>query len=387
MNEEKKPKVMRKILLLVILVLIILGGIFVFYNTDLKNIFSQNNDVKYTEKVINGKTYYQRIGTETWKGRYHQDEFRTEESVDSVMEVLSYVQYLDKLEEVNSLIEGEIKQHYGDENSNYIVLTYASGFSWCEMDLIDCVAEGSKVIIYGDEKIDGVMADGTGYFIVIPTDMPDGVEVEYRECYSEEEIKNLKKYDTPYDPWQTTLDKPIIYLYPTEDVKLTVKLTNADKITCSYPEYTDGWNVLAKTTGELVDLETNRNLYALYYESKSDYDFEIQEDGFVVKGSEVTKFLEEKLAILGLTEREVEEFIIYWLPVLQENEYNYIRFATTEEINQSMPLEFSVKPDTLIRVLMTYKKLDGVIKVQEQQLETPERTGFVAVEWGGIEIR
>lgn len=387
MNEEKKTKVMRKILLLVILVLIILGGIFTFYNTDLKNIFSQNNDAKYIEKVINGKTYYQRIGTETWKGRYHQDTFYTGEPVENVMEVLSYVQYLDKLEEVNSLIEGEIKQHYGDENSNYIVLTYSSGHSWCEMELIDCVAEGSKVIIYGDEKIDGVMADGSGYFIVIPTDMPDGVEVEYRECYSEEEIKNLKKYDTPYDPWQTTFDKPIIYLYPTEDVELTVKLTNADKITCSYPEYTDGWNVLAKTTSELVDLETNRNLYALYYESESDAKFEIQEDGFVVKGSEVTKFLEEKLAILGLTEREANEFIIYWLPILQENEYNYIRFATREEIDESMPLEFSVEPDTLIRVLMTYKKLDEVIEVQEQQIETPERTGFVAVEWGGTEIR
>ena len=110
-------------------------------------------------------------------------------------------------------------------------------------------------------------------------------------------------------------------------------------------------------------------------------------DGFVVKGNETIEFLEEKLAILGLNEIEAEEFIVYWLPKLQENEYNYIRFATMDEINKNMPLEFSVKPDTIIRVLMQYKGLDNYIEVKEQKLETPERTGFVAVEWGGTEIK
>lgn len=183
-----------------------------------------------------------------------------------------------------------------------------------------------------------------------------------------------------------TVYKPIIYLYPTDDIELSVKLGYEDKITCSYPQYKTSWNVLAKTSSDLIDLNTNRTLYALYYESEAVYDFEIQKDGFIVKGSDITKFLEEKLEMLGLTERETEEFIVYWLPILQENEYNYIRFATTEEINQNMPLEFSVQPDTLIRVLMTYKGLDKPFDVEEQQLETPERTGFVAVEWGGTEI-
>jgi len=84
---------------------------------------------------------------------------------------------------------------------------------------------------------------------------------------------------------------------------------------------------------------------------------------------------------------EAEEFIVYWLPRLQENEYNYIRFATIDEINEIMPLEFSAEPDTIIRVLMQFKCLENPIEVQEQELETPERTGFVAVEWGGTEIK
>ena len=43
-------------------------------------------------------------------------------------------------------------------------------------------------------------------------------------------------------------------------------------------------------------------------------------------------------------------------------------------------------PDTIIRVIMTFKGLENPIDVQEQKLETLNRTGFVAVEWGGTEI-
>ena len=52
-----------------------------------------------------------------------------------------------------------------------------------------------------------------------------------------------------------------------------------------------------------------------------------------------------------------------------------------------MPLYFSVEPDNLIRVLMQYRPLEEYIEVKEQKLVTPERNGFVAVEWGGTEIK
>ena len=184
-----------------------------------------------------------------------------------------------------------------------------------------------------------------------------------------------------------TAKKPIIYLYPKEDTEVSVKLQYKDNITTSYPKYLDGWNVLAKKDGTLTDLSTNKNLYSLYYESENLLNFKVENDGFIVKGSDASTFLEEKLAILGLTERESEEFIIYWLPKLEANKYNYIRFATLDEINKNMPLEINPNPDTIIRVLMTYKGLETPIDITEQQLETPTRTGFVAVEWGGTEIK
>lgn len=195
-------------------------------------------------------------------------------------------------------------------------------------------------------------------------------------------IKSWYKIDS-----MPSIDKPIIYLYPTKDTEVSVKLSKDKNLTCSYPKYKDRWKVLAQPNGILKDLDTNRQLYALYYESKSDIEFIVKNDGFVVKSEDTISFLEEKLSILGLTERESEEFIIYWLPKLEANKYNYIRFATIDEINANMPLEINPNPDTVIRVLMTFKGLDNPIEVKEQQLTTLERNGFIAVEWGGTEIK
>lgn len=36
---------------------------------------------------------------------------------------------------------------------------------------------------------------------------------------------------------------------------------------------------------------------------------------------------------------------------------------------------------------MQYKPLDKYIEVEEQELVTPERNGFIVVEWGGTEIK
>ena len=181
------------------------------------------------------------------------------------------------------------------------------------------------------------------------------------------------------------IDKPVIYLYPKETEEITVKLGHPEKITCSYPKYKDEWSVIANPDGTLKDIKTGKNLYSLYWEGVGTTKIN-KNKGFIVKGEESSKFLEEKLAILGLTERESEEFIIYWLPKLEANKYNYIRFANMEEINEYMPLEVSINPDSLIRISMQFKGLDEPIQVEEQILETPERNGFVVVEWGGSEI-
>lgn len=196
----------------------------------------------------------------------------------------------------------------------------------------------------------------------------------------------MSPYPVREYPGTIVVYKPIIYLYPEKETQISVKLGKKENITCSYPEYKDGWNIIAKPDGKLIDLETNRNLYGLYWEGIQSDNIDTKK-GFVVKGSDTIKFLEEKLEILGLNEIEAQEFIIYWLPKMQNNKYNYIRFATLDEINENMPLDFSVRPDTLIRVLMQYKPLEEYMEVEEQELVSSKREGFVVVEWGGTQIK
>ena len=179
--------------------------------------------------------------------------------------------------------------------------------------------------------------------------------------------------------------KPIIYIYPEEEIEVEVKVSNPEKFTCTYPKYKDSWKVLAKPTGDLVDIETGKKLYSLYWEglntTKPNY-----KEGFIVKGEEVATFLEEKLEILGLNEREKEEFIIYWLPLMEKNRYNYVRFETIDEIKENMDLIINPKPDTLIRINMEFKPLLFPIDVEIQKLEKVERKGYTVVEWGGTKL-
>jgi len=180
-------------------------------------------------------------------------------------------------------------------------------------------------------------------------------------------------------------DKPIMYLYPEQETEVTVKLKKPEKLTCTYPKYKEAWNVMAKPNGDLVDLNTGRNLYALYWEGINTTKVN-EDEGFIVKGKDTTGFLEEKLATLGLTEREANEFIMYWLPQMEPNEYNFIRFETIEEINENMPLDIYPKPDSIIRVMMEWKPLTEKKEIKEQELITPVREGFTVVEWGGSRI-
>lgn len=183
-----------------------------------------------------------------------------------------------------------------------------------------------------------------------------------------------------------TIDKPMIYIYPTNDIDLKIKLINDDKLTHTYPKYVNEWNVHVTKDSTIFDYKTKRNYYALYWEGIDNSIIDMIE-GFVVKGKQTSIFLENKLSYLGLNDREINEFIVYWISKMENNNYNFIRFRTLKEINEYMPLEFSEKPDTLIRVIMDFKPLNKKINVKEQKLEKMQRKGFTIVEWGGREIK
>lgn len=179
--------------------------------------------------------------------------------------------------------------------------------------------------------------------------------------------------------------KPVIYLYPEEETQVSVSLDFDGQLTSTYPAYEDGWTVEASPDGTLTDPATGRQYYCLFWEGigPTEYDFSA---GFCVAGENTAAFLEDALADLGLTEKEANEFIIYWLPKMEHNPYNLISFQT-EAYTDSAALTIDPAPDTLIRVFMAWQGLDQPVEVEPQTLTTPDRTGFTAVEWGGAEIK
>ena len=214
------------------------------------------------------------------------------------------------------------------------------------------------------------------------------IEREYLYTQDVIEIPNEILEATKEDEEMTNLDKPVIYIYPEKEKDVEVKLGKPELLTTTYPKYNNGWNVLAKTDGTLIDKENKREYYCLYWEGINLKKYTNKfENGFLIEGKDVAQFLEEKLKILGLNEKEAQEFIIYWLPKMEQNKYNYIRFEEKEEINNYMPLTINPVPDTVIRIMMEWKALDEKIEIPEQQLNAVVRNGYTVIEWGGTEIK
>ncbi len=209
------------------------------------------------------------------------------------------------------------------------------------------------------------------------------VNEKISEDCSDETCEDDYPTKNPTTPAQGVDYKPVIYLYPEEEMEISVKLDYKGKFTSTYPVYKDGWNIVAKPDGTLYSEETGREYYCLFWEGVSDVEYDFSK-GFVVPGNETEEFLEEKLAVLGLTEKEANEFIIYWLPQMEGNAYNLISFQD-EVYTDNAKLEISPSPDTVIRVFMAWQGLDEYVEIEPQELESVERVGFTVVEWGGSE--
>lgn len=192
-----------------------------------------------------------------------------------------------------------------------------------------------------------------------------------------------------FAPREVTLAKPVIYLYPQHEQQTSVKLFYRGKLTTTYPMYDDiakGWNVIAYPNGQLINIADRQPYSYLFWEGipeSMDYD---TSTGFVVRGKDTAPFLQQTLKALGLTPKEYNEFIVYWLPRMENNAYNLIHFAG-KEYTDIAPLEIDPKPASMLRVFMVFKALEKPIDIVPQKLESFARKGFTVVEWGGTEVK
>ena len=178
--------------------------------------------------------------------------------------------------------------------------------------------------------------------------------------------------------------KPVIYLYPEEKTEVSVTLDYNGKLICTYPSYDNGWTVTANPDGTLTDANGQTYNY-LYWEGETNAQYDLSK-GFCVKGEDTAEFLEYALAELGLNRREANEFIVFWLPMMQNNEYNIISFQGIA-YTDSAKLNIDPAPDTLIRVFMAWQASEIYVNIPEQELNAPAREGFTVVEWGGTKVK
>lgn len=186
-----------------------------------------------------------------------------------------------------------------------------------------------------------------------------------------------------------TTEKPVIYLYPDEETDVKVSLDYDGDLTCTYPEYDNGWNVTALPGGKIYDLNTGRYYDYLFWEGTRSFDSYEFRNYACVPREDTAAFLESYLEASGLNDSEIDDFISYWLPRMQRSPYNLISFPC-EEYNDWAKLDVSPEPDTVIRVYMVFTPVSGPVEVPESdELSMPsktERRGFTVVEWGGTEL-
>jgi len=190
-------------------------------------------------------------------------------------------------------------------------------------------------------------------------------------------LKNLK-FKLPVE-----CGKPVIYLYPEEETEVNVEL-DLMKLTYSDPLYKNGWKVVAKPNGELKEVGSGKYYPYLFWEGIGGGRYLMGDKGFVVEKAEVKKFLDTKLAVLGLNKKESVDFIEFWQPLMQKSPYYLVKFMGTGAMNELAPLSIDPKPDTMIRIFMEFQELEKPVQIEAPVLRTPARKGFTVVEWGGL---
>jgi hypothetical protein len=177
--------------------------------------------------------------------------------------------------------------------------------------------------------------------------------------------------------------KPVIYLYPEKTTRVSVKVAPVGGFSFTDPDYGTGWNVIAKPNGELTEAKSNKVYPYLFWEGRGGL-YRAPTLGWVVKQADVSSFLDDKLAQLGLNAKETTDFKEFWLPRMQGAPYYLVGFWDNPMMNQIAPLNITPKPDTVIRILMDFKPLQQPINVKAPTIRTPERKGFTVIEWGGV---
>ena len=279
-----------------------------------------------------------------------------------------------------------------------VTATYNEKYSHNTIVTLYVFPETDTYSWYVSEAVLVVNIDPTSYELHFSGKIPADVETgAYAFVITDENLNVVcafERYINAEEDSETypveTCAKPVIYLYPEDDMECYVSLNLNGYLTCSYPTYNEsyGWHIIAHPDGRISGIDVNRDYDYLYWEAECNVPNDFN-NAICVRGDETAQFLESYLESAGLSYSEIDDFITYWLPRMEDNPYNLISFLG-EEYDDMAELTISPSPNTVIRIYMVFMPLEEeVIVPDNQQLVIPElveRTGFTVVEWGGTEI-
>jgi len=226
--------------------------------------------------------------------------------------------------------------------------------------------------------IDSITTGGHGEFT---TDLEPG---EYtlvaNEFYN---VIHLEEGYNDYGIWfSDCVEKPNIYLYPETEILLDVDISFPEngKVIKSIPDFPDQWKGLKITP----DGKINNKYDYLFYETEQLALFPA-EKGWIVAQNDLEAFFRTNLKETGFIDREIKDFIEFWIPKLVESDHYAIYPQYNEQIDPLIKLEFSKQPDSIIRLLYLIQECNP----KHFQLEAPvipgfSMEGFVVREWGVI---
>ncbi len=185
--------------------------------------------------------------------------------------------------------------------------------------------------------------------------------------------------NTKYGP-QAECAKPVIYVYPEEETEITVSV--AAEVTKSEPLYDQGWTVVAKPDGTLV--HHSGTYTSLFWDGFGYGNYPDVTRGVIVPSNDALKTMEQQLATMGFTTREISDFTEFWKDHIPTQPYTRITWFFTDEMEELAKLTITPAPETLIRVFVDFEGMDTPVAIKEQVLPTFVRSGYTVTEWGGL---
>lgn len=218
------------------------------------------------------------------------------------------------------------------------------------------------------------------------------INENYFELYSDSLAITGGYHDT-YDVYthqskiDVIMDKPVIYLYPQERTSIDVELNVNGHLTFTYPEYKNGWHLIADSDGTIIHDGNDYNYLFWEGEKKIERSSIDTKNGYIVRKEGVVDFLEKRLDEAGFTSKEKADFITYWGPRMIQNELMFVQFDQNEECKKFATLSIKPTPEHINQFYMTWFAIDEPFKTGPQILKPIDRDGFSVLEWGGQELK